>query len=104
MEDRLGTRFQLSERPESIDWLESATNDEIEEWILTTCGVYAHAASSLPLGGEHVDRQGAVRSVDGVWVADASVMPRLIAGNPTLAIAALAKVIARSVAGATAAS
>ncbi len=104
MEDRLGTGFHLSERSESIDWLESATNDEIEEWILTTCGVYAHAASSLPLGGECLDRQGAVRSVDGVWVADASVMPRLIAGNPTLAIAALAKVIARSVAGATAAS
>lgn len=104
MEDRLGTGFHLSEKSESVGWLGSASNDEIEEWIMTTCGVYAHAASSLPLGGEVLDRQGAVRSVDGVWVADASVMPRLIAGNPTLAIAALAKVIARSVAGATAAS
>ena len=104
MEDRLGTGFQLSEKSESVGWLASASNNEIEEWIMATCGVYAHAASSLPLGGEYLDRHGAVRGVDGVWVADASVMPRLIAGNPTLAIAALAKVIARSVAGATAAS
>jgi choline dehydrogenase-like flavoprotein len=104
VEDRLATGFHLSEKSESVGWLASASNNEIEEWIMATCGVYAHAASSLPLGGEYLDRHGAVRSVDGVWVADASVMPRLIAGNPTLAIAALAKVIARSVAGATAAS
>jgi choline dehydrogenase-like flavoprotein len=66
--------------------------------------VYAHAASSMPIGGDHLDRRGALRSVDGVWVADASVMPRLIAGNPTLAIAAIARLVARNVAAATAAS
>ena len=104
MEERLGTEFHLAERPESMGWLASASHDDVEEWVTATCGVYAHAASSLPLGGEYLDRRGAVRAVDGLWVADASVMPRLIAGNPTLAIAALSRGIARFIASVTDAS
>ena len=66
--------------------------------------LFRSAASSLPLGGEFLDLRGSVRNVDGLWVADASVMPTLISGNPTLTVAALARVIAREVAGVTAAS
>lgn len=104
IENRLGTELHLSERTESVRWLASATDADVEDWLVTTSGVYAHAASSVPLGGEFLDLRGAVRNVDGLWVADASVMPTLISGNPTLTVAALARVIAREVAGVTAAS
>ena len=104
MQERLGVDFHLSERSDSVHWLGEAGDAAVAEWISSSCGVYAHAASSLPLGGDYVDRRGALRSVDGGWVADASVMPRLISGNPTLAVAALARVVARNVAAAIAAS
>jgi len=104
MQERLGTEFHLSERDDSVGWLTDASDDDVVEWVTSSCGVYAHAASSMPIGADHLDRRGALRSVDGVWVADASVMPRLIAGNPTLAIAAIARLVARNVAAATAAS
>jgi choline dehydrogenase-like flavoprotein len=104
MEERLGTEFHLADRTESVGWIIDSSDAEVSEWVAASCGVYAHAASSLPIGGEHLDRRGALRSVDGAWVADASVMPRLVAGNPTLAIAAIARAIAQNVAAATAAS
>lgn len=104
VEGRLATTFHLAERSESVDWLESATDAEIASWLRSSCGVYAHSASSVPLGGEFLDRRGAMRAVDGLFVADASAMPRLVAGNPTLAVAALAEVVARNVAATIAAS
>ena len=104
MEERLGTEFHLADRTESVGWIIDSSDAEVSEWVAASCGVYAHAASSLPIGGEHLDRRGALRSVDGAWVADTSVMPRLVAGNPTLAIAAIARAIAQNVAAATAAS
>ena len=104
MEVRLGTAFTLADRTDSVDWIANVGDDDIVSWLRSSAGVYAHAASSLPLGGAHLDRRGALRSVDGLWVADASVMPKLIAGNPTLATAALAKLVAKNVALATAAS
>jgi choline dehydrogenase-like flavoprotein len=104
MEERLGTAFHLADRTESIHWVTDSSDAEVGEWVARSCGVYAHAASSLPIGGEHLDRRGALRSVDGVWVADASAMPRLVAGNPTLAIATIARAIAQNVGSATAAS
>lgn len=104
MERRLGTRFHLADRAEPVDWVADVDDDDVVSWLRSSAGVYAHAASSLPLGGEHLDRLGALRSVDGLWVADASVMPRLVAGNPTLAIAALARLVARNAASASAAN
>lgn len=104
MEHRLGTRFHLADRADSVDWVADVVDDDVVSWLRSSVGVYAHAASSLPLGGEHLDRRGALRSVDGLWVADASVMPRLIGGNPTLAIAALARLVATNIASASAAS
>lgn len=104
MGDRLGVEFHLAERNDGPEWIAAANDEAVGAWIKDSCGAYAHAASSLPLGGEHLDRRGAARGVDGLWVADASVMPTLIAGNPTLTVAALARLVARQVAAAIAAS
>ena len=43
------------------------------------------------LGGDYVDRRGALRSVDGGWIADASVMPTLIGGNTNAPILMMAE-------------
>lgn len=98
MEDRLGVEFALTDSEESVGWLEDARDEEVVDWMMSTSGVYAHAASSLPMGAGVVGADGSVDGVRGAWVADASVMARLGAGNPTLAIAALARRIARRVA------
>ena len=100
MEERLGVGFALSDSDESVGWLERAADDEVVDWMLGSAGVYAHAASSLPMGAGLVDDDGALCTTSGVWVADASAMARLGSGNPTLAIAALARRIARRVASA----
>lgn len=100
MEERLGVGFALSDSDESVGWLERAADDEVIDWMLESAGVYAHAASSLPMGAGLVDDDGALCTTSGVWVADASAMARLGSGNPTLAIAALARRIARRVASA----
>lgn len=100
MEERLGVEFALSDSDESVGWLERAADDEVVDWMVESAGVYAHAASSLPMGAGLVDDDGALCTTSGVWVADASAMARLGSGNPTLAIAALARRIARRVASA----
>ena len=100
MEERLGVEFALSDSDESVGWLERAADDEVVNWMLGSAGVYAHAASSLPMGAGLVDDDGALCATSGVWVADASAMARLGSGNPTLAIAAFARRIARRVASA----
>lgn len=46
-----------------------------------------------------VDGTGRLRGVDGVWVADASVLPSCPEVNPQVTIMALARTIARTIAG-----
>ncbi|WP_028067447.1 GMC family oxidoreductase [Solirubrobacter soli] len=54
---------------------------------------YCHPAGSC---ARAVDSSGAVRGVDGLHVADASIMPTITRGNPNLPVAVLAAGIARS--------
>ena len=98
MSDRLGVEFVLAESDLPVGWLTSAPDADVVDWMLSSCGIYAHAASSLPMGAGIVGVDGSLSGVRGAWVADASAMSRLGAGNPTLAIAALARRIALGVA------
>ena len=98
MSDRLGVEFVLAELDLPIGWLTSAPDADVVDWMLSSCGIYAHAASSLPMGAGIVGVDGSLNGVRGAWVADASAMARLGAGNPTLAIAALARRVALGVA------
>lgn len=52
----------------------------LAETIRARCGTAYHPVGTAALGGP-VDARGAVRGLDGLWVADASVMPRLTSAN-----------------------
>lgn len=44
-----------------------------------------HAGASLPLGGTYVDLAGRLRNTNGIYLIDASVLPRIPAGSHTFA-------------------
>ncbi len=73
---------------------ESAPGDtDVRDWIRATVGTAFHPACSCAMGGDAdavLDPELRVRGVDGLRVADASVMPAITHGNtngPTIAIA-----------------
>ncbi len=63
-----------------------------------------HPTGTAAAGGDDqrcpVDATGRLRGVDGVWVADASILPSCPEVNPQLSIMALALAVAEGVAGA----
>lgn len=54
-------------------------------------GSVDHESGTLPLGGRHVDLDGRVRGVDGVYVTGPAMFPRAGAANPSLTTLALAR-------------
>jgi choline dehydrogenase/5-(hydroxymethyl)furfural/furfural oxidase len=93
--DNLGT---------SCDWLDAATTDQFDQWMLRNVGVYAHAGCSLRMGSTAdddavVDTDGAVIGHQALWVCDASIFPDLPRANPQLAVTMLAERIAPRIAG-----
>jgi choline dehydrogenase len=63
-----------------------ATSDaELADWVTENVGSYYHFAGSCKMGIDRmavVDPQLRVRGVDGLRVADASVMPAVTSTNP----------------------
>jgi choline dehydrogenase len=67
---------------------------KLRAWIWQSCGSGYHPCGTVPMGAEGdpeaaVDQHGRVRGVEGLYVADASVMPTVPSGNinlPTLMI------------------
>jgi choline dehydrogenase len=74
-------------------------DDGLAASIRARVGTYHHPAGTCSMGprptdGAVVDSRGAVHGVDGVWVADASVMPRQVSANPNLTIMVIGERIA----------
>ncbi|MBL8580909.1 MAG: GMC family oxidoreductase [Rhizobiaceae bacterium] len=60
------------------------TDDDIRRHILATCGTAFHPVGTLRMGTDDeapVTPRLAVRGVEGLWVADASVMPQVTSAN-----------------------
>jgi choline dehydrogenase len=58
---------------------------ELKAWVRANTGSYYHFAGSCRMGVDHlavVDPQLRVRGVEGLRVADASVMPSIVSANP----------------------
>jgi choline dehydrogenase len=72
---------------------EIASDEEIDDWIRGHCGTAQHPSSTCRMGSDDqavVDDELRVKGVDGLRVADCSVMPLLVGGNtnaPTIMIA-----------------
>ena len=74
--------------------------DGLARSIRARVGTYHHpvgtcAMGSSPVDGAVVDSQGKVHGVDGVWVADASVMPTIPSANTNMATMLLAERISQ---------
>jgi choline dehydrogenase len=54
-----------------------------DEWIMANVGTYHHPTGTCAMG-EVVTPRGAVFGVQGLWVADASIMPEVPAVNTNL--------------------
>src|SRR5690606_36316018 len=69
------------------------TDDEIDAYLRKVCQTAHHPASTCRMGSDDnavVDEQLRVRGVDGLRIADCSVMPHVIGANtnaPTIMIA-----------------
>jgi choline dehydrogenase-like flavoprotein len=64
-----------------IDWHDDAA---LEARIREVSDTIYHPAGTCRMGGDAdsvVDPTLKARGVDGLWVADASIMPRLVSGN-----------------------
>jgi choline dehydrogenase len=61
------------------------TRSELEAWVIENMGSYYHFAGSCKMGADPlavVDPQLRVRGIDGLRVADASIMPAVTSSNP----------------------
>ncbi|APX10820.1 GMC family oxidoreductase [Tateyamaria omphalii] len=56
------------------------TGDALREVIRTRAGTAYHPVGTVALGGP-LDARGAVKGIENLWVADASVMPRITSAN-----------------------
>jgi choline dehydrogenase len=73
--------------------------DDVERYVQDRVWTYHHAVGTCAMGpspeaGAVVDTTGRVHGVDGLWVADASVMPAIPSANPHLATLMVAERIA----------
>ncbi|MGH2482595.1 MAG: GMC family oxidoreductase, partial [Ktedonobacteraceae bacterium] len=62
-----------------------ANEKELREWIINNTSSYYHFAGSCRMGVDHravVDQRLKVYGVDGLRIADGSIMPSLPSGNP----------------------
>jgi choline dehydrogenase len=65
-------------------WPKARTRAEREQWVRQTCETYHHQAGTCKMGIDAmsvVDPQLRVYSIEGLRVADASIMPAVTSGN-----------------------
>jgi choline dehydrogenase len=65
-------------------WPNAKTRAEREQWVRQTCETYHHQAGTCKMGIDAmsvVDPQLRVYGVEGLRVADASIMPAVVSGN-----------------------
>ena len=95
----------IDDRGTPLDALGS-DDDSLRQWVTSVTGDYVHAAGSCSMGrrGESVvDPSGRSWDVEGLWLADASVMPRLPRANTHLPTVMVAERVAEFLVGATSA-
>ena len=76
-----------------------STRAQLTQWIKSVVGPYDHAAGSCRMGPSNdrdavVDSAGKVHGIDGLYVCDASIFPRIMRANTNLPTAMVGERIA----------
>lgn len=84
--------------------LETATDDQIDQWLLTQCNDAQHGAGGCCMGPRDtsygvVDPECRVHGLDGLRVIDASIMPRDCKANTALTTIMIGERMAASLSG-----
>ena len=88
--------------PEFMPGASVKTDDEIDAWIRQYAETIYHPVGSCRMGVDAkavVDPQLRVRGVDGLRVADVSIMPMLVSGNTNAPAMMIGERVARFVLG-----
>ena len=75
------SEYYLDEREPGINW---DSDEELNQYIRETSGLMFHPCGTCKMGADDmavVSSDLAVKGVEGLWVADASVFPHVPAGN-----------------------
>src|SRR4029077_4264707 len=99
---RIGARSALAELasgPEQWGGAGLEGDEELAKAVKSAAWTYHHAAGTCAMGpspaaGAVVDARGAVHGVDGLTVADASIMPVITSANTHLTVLMIAERIA----------
>ena len=86
-------------------WPQAKTRAERVQWVRQTCETYHHQAGTCKMGIDAmsvVDPQLRVYGIEGLRVADASIMPAVISGNTNAASIMIGEKAADLIRGATA--
>jgi choline dehydrogenase-like flavoprotein len=86
LSDSIGTPAQ---------WLDNASNSEIDEWALQQVGAYSHAAGSCAMGNSReelavVNERAEVIGYQHLWLCDTSIFPTLPRANTHLPVVMVA--------------
>jgi choline dehydrogenase len=76
--------FARHRAPEAFPGKAVTDDDEIKNYIKTRAGTAYHPVGTVRMGNDTkapVTPELAVRGIDRLWVADASVMPRITSAN-----------------------
>jgi choline dehydrogenase-like flavoprotein len=76
-------------------WIDDATDNEIDDWSLQQPGAYSHAACSCAMGSSRndmavVNERAEVIGYQNLWLCDASILPTLPRANTHLPVVMVA--------------
>ncbi len=86
--------FEPFRGPEVVPGREFDTDDALAGWVRDTASTIFHPVGTCRMGGDAnsvVDPQLRVRGIDGLRVADASIMPTLVGGNTNAPVIMIAE-------------
>jgi choline dehydrogenase/5-(hydroxymethyl)furfural/furfural oxidase len=79
----------------SAQWLDNASDAEIDDWALQQVGAYSHAAGSCAMGDSRnemavVNERAEVIGYQNIWLCDASILPTIPRANTHLPVVMVA--------------
>ena len=86
--------FEPFRGPEVVPGREFDSDDALAGWVRDTASTIFHPVGTCRMGGDAnsvVDPQLRVRGIDGLRVADASIMPTLVGGNTNAPVIMIAE-------------